>query len=105
MDNYYKSKRWKALREKVLRRDGYMCQISKRYGKLKEAETVHHIFPRDSFPELQWKSWNLISVTKEAHNALHVRQTSELSEEGKELVRRTCRKTGVPVPPEYIPPT
>ena len=30
---FYKSTKWKRKREKILRRDGYMCQVSKRYGK------------------------------------------------------------------------
>ena len=47
----YKSKRWRRKRESVLRRDGYQCQISLRYGKRVEADTVHHILPADKFPE------------------------------------------------------
>lgn len=68
---------------------------------MKEAQTVHHIFPRDKWPEYKWKKWNLISVTNEIHNSLHVRQTGELSEEGKQLLRRTCSKEGIEIPKEY----
>lgn len=98
---FYKSTRWKKLREKILRRDKYMCQVSKRYGKLKEAQTVHHIFPRDRWPEYQFKDWNLISLCSEAHDAMHIRRSNELSEEGKKLLIRTCRTRGMDIPEEY----
>ena len=55
-DPFYRTKRWERLRAAVLRRDGYMCQASRRYGKRVEATTVHHIFPRDEFPEYQWEA-------------------------------------------------
>ena len=46
MDNaFYRSKRWKLKREKILKRDKYLCQYFSRYGKLVEAEHVHHIYP------------------------------------------------------------
>lgn len=79
VDLFYKSARWKKLREKVLRRDGYMCQISKRYGIARKAQTVHHIFPREEFPEYQWCTWNLISLSTEAHNKLHDRNKDALT--------------------------
>ena len=57
----YKSKRWKNKREAILRRDGYMCQLSKRYGRHVEATTVHHIFPasyceKQNYPREKWNS-------------------------------------------------
>ena len=45
-----------------------MCQLSKRYGINRPADMVHHVFPRDEFPEYTWADWNLISLT----NAMHV---------------------------------
>ena len=47
----YKTKRWKKKRESILRKDGYLCQISKRYGRRVDAEVVHHIYPADEYPE------------------------------------------------------
>ncbi|WP_242970229.1 hypothetical protein [Blautia sp. An249] len=44
MFNYYGTK-WKKKREKILRLDGYRCQIAKRYGRVEEAAVVHHIYP------------------------------------------------------------
>ena len=84
----YKSKRWKKLRERILKRDGYMCQVSKRYGRMAEANTVHHIYPADEYPEYQWCEWNLISLSQSVHNEMHVRDTDELTEKGKALQRR-----------------
>lgn len=84
----YTSKRWLRLRQKILKRDNYMCQYSKRYGRLIQANTVHHIFPAEQYPEYEWCEWNLISLSKEAHNMMHDRDTHELTEEGKRLQRK-----------------
>lgn len=92
MVDYYHSKRWKKIRELVLRRDGYMSQLAKRYGKRVQADTVHHIFPREDYPEYQWEMWNLISVTHEEHEKLHDRETGKLSDEGEALMQRTKMK-------------
>lgn len=91
----YKSRRWKKKRESILRRDGYLCQISLRYGKHVEADTVHHIFPVDKFPEYEWEDWNLISLAGSVHNKMHVRGTQELTEAGRQLMERTARKRGI----------
>jgi len=94
---FYNSARWRGLRSRVLRRDGYQSQLSKRYGKNVPANVVHHIFPRDQFPEYQWEPWNLISVTAEEHNKLHDRGTQKLSSEGWALLIRTAKKKGIEV--------
>ena len=99
--DFYKSTKWAEKRNSILRRDRYMCQLSKRYGKMLPAEIVHHIFPRSEFPEYAFESWNLISLTRAKHNELHDRDTDELTEEGAELLRRTARKQGIPVPAKY----
>ena len=104
VDPFYRSRRWQKLRESILRRDGYMCQYEKRYGKAVPASTVHHIFPRELYPEYQWEPWNLISLSGSAHDALHDRQTDELTEKGADLLRRTARAVGVEVPLRYTPP-
>ena len=78
-----------------------MCQISKRYGKRVQATTVHHIFPREEFPAYAYSSWNLISVASDVHDSLHCRQSQELTERGKDLLRRTARKHGKTVPEKY----
>lgn len=102
--NEIKTARWRRLRAAVLRRDGYQCQLSKRYGKHAEAEMVHHIFPRDLFPEYAWEPWNLISLTQEMHNTLHDRATGELTAAGIDLLVRTARRNKIPIPLRYQQP-
>ena len=88
MFDYYGSK-WKRKRKHILRLDGYVCQIAKRYGKIEEATVVHHIYPADEYPEWAWEDWNLISVSIATHNKLENRKTGELTKPGKDLQRRT----------------
>lgn len=87
----YNSQRWKRLSRAVMRRDSYMCQLSKRYGKRVPAEVVHHIYPVDEFPEYAYEPWNLISLSRKAHNTLHNRNTDALTAEGVALMTRIKR--------------
>ena len=97
-DPFYGTARWQAKRRKILRRDKYICQLSKRYGKLVEADTVHHIFPREDYPEYAYCDWNLISLSAEQHNRLHDRRTNKLTRLGLELLERTAaRRQGTPL--------
>ena len=97
-DPFYKSRRWRRLRAAVLRRDGYRCQWSRRFGKRAQADTVHHAFPREQWPEYQWEPWNLVSLSAHAHNQMHDRVTGALTEKGWQLLRITARRAGVPLP-------
>ena len=90
--------RWKRLRESVLKRDRYLDQVALRYGKRIEANTVHHIFPREFFPEYTYASWNLISVSHKTHNTLHDRDTHKLTAKGFELLQRTARRNNIELP-------
>lgn len=94
----YKEPRWVALRKKILARDKYIDQYLKRYGKFKTAEIVHHIFPVKDFPEYQFCEWNLISIARSTHNRFHDQNTDELTDEGKELLRRTAIKNNIDIP-------
>lgn len=100
-ENDYKNRRWQRLRASVLKRDGYQCQLSKRYGKTVPAEMVHHVFPLREFPEYRWEPWNLISLSQAMHNTLHDRNTDALTQEGVDLLRRTARKFGKEIPEQY----
>ena len=102
--DFYDSKKWLEKKSRIMRRDGYMCQISKRYGKMIPAELVHHIYPLDEFPEYALADWNLISVSWKVHNALHDRQTNGLSEEGRQLLERIARRNNIEVPEQYKHP-
>ena len=98
---FYVSEKWKRKRLAILKRDGYIDQIEKRYGKTKEATIVHHIFPLAEYPEYRMSDWNLISVSMGTHNRLHDRETDELTDMGVELLIRTARKNNIPLPYRY----
>ena len=100
-DPFYQTAKWKRLRLAILQRDGWQCQESKRYGKRVEADTVHHIFPREEFPEYRYAAWNLISLAGDVHNQMHDRNTNALTDKGIDLLRRTARKYGKDVPLRY----
>lgn len=85
----YKSIRWQKVSAAAMRRDGYKCQLSKRYGKNVPAEVVHHIYPVDEFPEYAYCLWNLISLSRKMHNTLHDRENDTLTADGVALMRRT----------------
>ena len=95
MSRFYKTKRWERLRRAILARDGYRCKVSARYGKNIPANTVHHIFPAEDYPQYKWEEWNLISLSAETHNAMHDRNTGALTDKGKELLERTARKRNI----------
>lgn len=85
----YQGNRWKKVRNRVLKLDGYKCQIDKRYGIPTDAQTVHHIYPVKEYPEYQWCLWNMISVSNANHNRLENRRTGELTKLGRQLMNTT----------------
>lgn len=102
MSNWYTSRRWQHKREQIMRRDGYICRYESRFGRRVPAELVHHIFPREEFPQYAMASWNLISLCRASHNVMHDRDTRELTAEGIDLLRRTARKNNIPIPEKYL---
>jgi 5-methylcytosine-specific restriction protein A len=84
----YTSQRWLRLRERVLRRDGYMCREARRYGKRVSAVVVHHVYPAEEWPEYAWCDWNLISLSRENHNRMHDRETGRLTAAGLRWMER-----------------
>lgn len=94
-DKLYKSKRWEIMRDRIMRRDKYMCQYYKRFGKLVPATMVHHIFPVEDYPQYAMEPWNLIALSNEAHHKMHDRKTNKLTALGMELQRRTALKYNV----------
>lgn len=67
----YKGKRWRRKRAAILRRDKYLCQECKKYGRRREAVTVHHIKHVDEYPELAYSDDNLVSLCNACHNKMH----------------------------------
>ena len=67
----YKTKKWKKKRAAILRRDKYLCQECKKYGRMRDAVTVHHIKHADTNPELAYVDSNLTSLCQACHNKMH----------------------------------
>jgi 5-methylcytosine-specific restriction enzyme A len=65
-----------------LRRDNYQCKECSRYGRTTQANTVHHIFPLETHPELRLTSDNLVSLCGKCHNEMHDRITNEITDKG-----------------------
>ena len=76
----YKSTKWKHKQKAILRRDEYMCQWCKRYGKQVSATTVHHIKRADEYPELAYTDSNLISLCSGCHNKAHPEKAQKTRE-------------------------
>lgn len=85
----YGSARWKKKRAKILRADGYLCQVARWYGRREEATLVHHIYPAKDYPEYEWCDWNLISVSKRGHALLENVMTGGLTDLGEKLKNKT----------------
>lgn len=94
---FYNTKNWETLRNSVLREAGYMDQLELRAGRRVPAETVHHIFPREQYPEYELKRWNVIAISKQTHEALHNRIGGNLSPLGIELMLETAEKNNIPL--------
>lgn len=71
MEFNYKGKRWKKKRTAILARDGYLCRECRKYGRMREAVTVHHIKHADEYPELAYMDSNLESLCQACHNKKH----------------------------------
>lgn len=89
---FHWSNEWKEKRKRILARDDYRDQWEARYGRNVNADTVHHIFPVEWFPEYKMANWNLISLSTKTHNTMHDRASGALTEAGMALADRVARK-------------
>ena len=71
MKDIHKSKRWREKRKQILKRDNYLCQECKKYGRRVDGEVVHHIIHVDEAPELAFVDDNLVTLCSKCHNKLH----------------------------------
>lgn len=95
----YNNQKWQRKRAYILRRDGYKCQECLRYGRQRQGEHVHHIYPIEEYPEEIYNDCNLITLCKICHNKMHVRDTHRLTACGKALMARAKTKYGSRLPP------
>lgn len=86
---YLFDSRYKRVRIVALKRDKYLCQNCKRYGRKVTATVTHHIWQAEYYPEYKYKVWNLISLCPACHNRMHIRDMHELTAEGERLKLRT----------------
>lgn len=94
---FYNTSAWKHLRALVLREAEYKDQLELRTGRNVPADMVHHIFPRDKYPEYELERWNCIAVSNETHELLHIRSSNNLSPLGWELLFETAEKQNIPL--------
>ena len=71
LEDFYKLGRHKAWREKVRKRDKYLCQECLRYGRKTEATIAHHIKHADEYPELRYVVANGRALCATCHNKMH----------------------------------
>ena len=88
--NFYETKAWKKKRERILKRDGYLCQLALKEGRRVPAKTVHHILPLDRYPQYKMCDWNLVSLSHQAHEQMHNRyKNGALTKIGKRWMMET----------------
>lgn len=70
---FRKSREWVKMREYILERDNYCCQISLQKGKIvsEKGLHVHHIIPISNNWDLRLDPRNLITLSPEEHTNVH----------------------------------
>ena len=57
---------------------------------------MHHIFPRDKYPQYAYEDWNLISLGSYTHShVIHNAHNGALTREGKRLMLETAWANGI----------
>ena len=72
-DPYYDTARHKRWRERVLRKDKYLCQECARYGKRTTATHAHHVKPRAERPDLACVVSNGRALCTSCHDKIEPR--------------------------------
>ena len=67
----YNKQRHRKWSDEVLRRDKYLCQDCKRYGRMIAAEVAHHIKPIAEQPDLAYQLSNGVALCRKCHNKRH----------------------------------
>ena len=94
--DFYDTPKWRHKSARVLSFYNYVDQVKKRYGKLEQADLVHHALPLEDFPEYAFNDHNLIPVSRMTHRGLH-NEDGSLTAAGAEVARRAARKIGVDI--------
>lgn len=96
METFYNSAKWRHKSARVMSHYNYIDQVQKRYGKMQQAELVHHALPLEDFPEYAYHKDNLIPVSRSTHRGLH-NDDGTLTAMGAEVATRAARKIGVDI--------
>ena len=96
-EEFIHSRKWQFKQKNILRRDNFMDQyIFKTTGRMENANTVHHILPKEDFPQYALEDWNLISVSHHTHSyILHNHTNGQLTNKGRELMMETAFINGI----------
>jgi len=82
LERFYRSSAWKHKRVAILKRDKYQCRECRRYGRITEATTVHHIKHLDDCPELALTDSNLVSLCAVCHDKAHPEKAAARNKAG-----------------------
>lgn len=95
-DEFIWSEQWRRKSHSIMRRDGYIDQwILRTTGRTIPAEVVHHILPREDFPQYAMEDWNLISLSRKTHNHIMHTVKGKLTNEGRKLMFETAFKNDI----------
>lgn len=95
-DEFIWSEQWRRKAKSIMRRDGYIDQwILRTTGRTVPAEVVHHILPREDFPQYAMEDWNLISLSRNTHNKVIHTIKGKLTNEGRKLMFETAFKNDI----------
>lgn len=70
-NEFYHSQEWREVRQQVLERDMYLCQVCKRNGIIKQGNTVHHIVHLKDDWDKRVDFDNLETICPQCHNKEH----------------------------------
>lgn len=99
-DDFYAAAKWRKCAARALSRSNYQDVIAARFGKMEQAEMVHHALPLEDFPEYAYDPRNLVPVSRRTHRGLHF-DDGGLTSAGADAARRAARKIGVDIE-EYL---
>lgn len=95
-EKFLHSNDWKRTREQILRRDGYMDQYVKATtGRIISGNIVHHILPKEKFPQWALSDWNLITVSENTHRHILHNKNGALTKAGEALMRETAERNHI----------
>lgn len=93
---FIKTPAWKWKRQNILRRDNFTDQwILQHEGRHIQGDLVHHILPKEDFPQYALADWNLITVSRRTHNRILHNMNGDLTRKGKALMLETAEKNGI----------